>query len=168
VKTKLVLIAALVALTGCATAPGQEGVFMTTPRARMSIEDLGMYRLDCNRYDEQMEFLTWHIPTKKEKIANGLTMTSLFGWASTASDGTWPDQWALKSGRYENTARILIAQLREKCQEGMPDAVKRKPQGCVHIDESMTAGASSGAQCIQNTGNSKQQKPTRWEALVDN
>jgi hypothetical protein len=174
-KTKLVLIAAMVAsLAGCATEQ-HEGVFMTTPKARMSIDDLGMYKLDCKRADEQFEFLNYHLSSRKERISNGLMMTSLFGWFLTSQDGTWPDQWALKEGRYDNTARILISQLKEKCQPGMPDAVKPEVQGCLHLDESMPSGASSGSQCIQNVKklNEKptgrvQQKITHWEATVDN
>jgi hypothetical protein len=169
VKTKLLLVAAMMTtLAGCASTPSDEGFLMTTPRARMSMEDLGMYKLDCNRAEEQFEFLNWHIPTKKERIANGFMMTSLFGWYKTANDGTWTDNWALKNGNYENTARILIAQLKERCQPGMPDAVKTQPQGCLHLDESMTAGASTGSQCIQNTGKGTQQKTSRWEAIVVN
>jgi hypothetical protein len=168
VNTNLILIAALTAaLTGCAATPN-EGVFMTTPKARMSIEDLGMYRLDCNRADEQFEFLNYHLSSKKERISNGLMMTSVFGWFSTYRDGTWPDQWALKEGRYDNTARILIAQLKERCQPGMPYAAKVQPQGCLHLDESMPSGASSGSQCVQKPTGRKQQKITRWEATVDN
>jgi hypothetical protein len=141
---------------------------MTTPRARMSIEDLNAYKLDCYRYDEQMAFLKWHIPTRKERIANGLALTSMFGLVSSVADGTWPDQEALRDGRYDNTAQILISQLENRCQPGAEHAVKKQPQGCLHLDESMTAGASTGASCIQNTGNGGQTKTTRWEALVDN
>ena len=173
--TKLFLaavVAATAVLAGCSSAPSaptgryEEGIFMTTPRARMSIEDLNMYRLDCNRAEEQLEFLRYHIPTKKEKYGAAMGMTSIVGQGNEYYRGTWNDTNNLLNGRYAAVSRVLIAQLLEKCQREFAQIESMAP-GCLHLEESMTPASSAGRMCVVKNG-SKYEKSTHWEANVDN
>ena len=155
-KISISAIVATLALSGC-------GTVMTTPRAQMDMEDLGMYQIDCSRKEEQLEFLKAHLPTVKERTANAFAMTSIFGWVNSAHEGTFKEDRQFFNREQESTALILIQQLNQYCQDEVRPQHK---QGCVHLDEDTTHGASNGTQCYKN--GQKAPTQTRWEATVDN
>lgn len=157
-KTKLLLAAVCVAtLSGC-----------TTPRARMDINDLNHYKIDCSRGEEQKAWLKSMMPTPSERAANAFSMTSMLGWANSARNGTFKEDRAFFDGRQEATARTLIHQIDMYCPTSS-DNPKNNPnlkQGCVNVNESMTSGSSQGSQCTQKSNKNTSQQ-TRWEAMVD-
>lgn len=152
-KTKIATYAFIVlAISGCST----------TTKSRMDTVDLNYFKIDCSRKDEQLAFVKAQIPSTFERQMNGLAMTSIFGWANSAYNGTFDEDRAMLNGQQAGIARSIIQQLNTHC----PDITTvKKTQGCVAVNENTSAGASSGSRC-QPAGNSK--PITRWEAMVDN
>ena len=149
-KTKLLLaISALAVLSGCST---------TTP-ANMDVVDLNYYRIDCSRQEEQLAFLQRQIPTRQDRLNNGLRMTSVAGSVQSVVEGTYTENRATFDQRQQAIADNLIVSIRRHCPKPQP-----RPQSCLTITESMPSGASGGTQCRLPNG-----KPalTRWEAFTN-
>ena len=143
---KLLFVLLAVLLSGC-----------TTP-ARMNVQDLNHYKIDCSRRDEQLAFLQSYFPTPNERIVNGMRMTSPTGAVYTMIDGTYYEERAMFDRRQEGIARVIIHQIHSYCPAPAP-----KPQGCVHINETFPAGSSQRARCYQ-TANPKP-VVNRWEVV---
>lgn len=142
----IALFLAVITIQGC-----------STPHSRMDVDDLGMLQLDCSRKEEQLAFLRMHIPSKKERISNGLLMSSILGLVAISYDDTYETHYDIRSGRYENTARILINALNEKCRSH-----DHKVQQCTTLNETFTHGASHGASCTIGGVTT-----SRWETQLD-
>lgn len=129
----------------------------------MDVVDLSTYRVDCSRKQEQIAFIKSQMPGPREQRMNMLAMTSVVGWANSAANGTFTEDRAMFDNKQVAIAKVILHQLNQYCWESdMP----KKPQGCTHVDESMTSGASNGTRCYEK--NNKTPKSTRWEATVDN
>lgn len=116
----------------------------TTP-SKMNVVDLNYYQIDCNQQEEQLAFLQRQMPTRNERYINALRMTSMTGSILSVSDGTYMEERATFDRRQEAIARLIIYQIHSQCPPPKP-----KPQGCVHINENLPAGSSSGARCYQS------------------
>ena len=127
-----------------------------TTTSKMNVVDLNYYQIDCERRDEQLAFLRRQMPTKNERIINGLQMTSVIGTVSSISNGTYAEERATFDRRQEAIARLIIYQIEAYCPAPTP-----KPQGCVHIREDMPAGSSQGARCY--SGGNTTPVVNRWE-----
>ena len=138
------ILIAFLCITGCTTS------------SRMNVVDLNYYQIDCERRDEQLAFLRGQMPTKNERIINGLQMTSVIGTVSSISNGTYQEDRAVFDRRQESIARLIIYQIEAYCP-----APKPKPQGCIHINEDLPAGSSQGARCY--SGGNTTPIVNRWE-----
>lgn len=144
---KLLFVLLAVILSGC-----------TTP-ARMNVQDLNHYKIDCSRKEEQLAFLQGFFPTPNERIVNGMRMTSPTGSVYTMIDGTYYEERAMFDRRQEGIARVIIHQIHSYCPAPTP-----QPQGCVHINETFPAGSSQGARCYQKTNPNP--VVNRWEVVT--
>ena len=61
---KYLALLALVGITGCTTT------------SHMNVVDLNYYQIDCNRREEQMAFLQRQMPTRNDRLVNGLRHTA--------------------------------------------------------------------------------------------
>lgn len=145
-KTLLFTVAVLT-LTGCTTA------------AKMDVEDLNYFRVDCSKRNDQLAFLERQIPSRDDRFVNSMRMTSPVGVIVSAFNGTYHEDYAMLNDRQQNITRTLIYQIKSHCPEIVPNQSQ-----CTHINETFPSGSSQGARCYQKS----QPKPVvnRWE-LVD-
>lgn len=141
---KYLIVLLTIYLAGCTTT------------SRMNVVDLDYYQIDCSRRDEQLAFLKRQMPTKNERLTNGLAMTSVFGTASSISQGTYQEERATFDRKQEAIARIKIYQIESQCPP-----LPRQPQGCTHINENFPAGSTQGARCY--SGEKTTPIVNRWE-----
>jgi len=142
-------LGAVVLLGGCTT---------TTP-AGMDVVDLNYFRIDCRIREQQLQFLRRQIPSQNDRLLNGLRMTSLSGNIFSAFEGTHTENRATFDGRQAAIAEELIVSIRRHCPPLKPNT----PQ-CLHLEENMSSGASSGTQCRAKDGRAA---ITRWEAMTN-
>lgn len=144
---KSIAILGLVAVAGCTTT------------SQMNVVDLNYYQIDCARREEQLAFLQRQMPTRQDRLVNGLRMTSVVGNVVSATDGTYYEERATFDRRQEAIARLIIYQIQAYC----PPAVQ-SAQGCTHINESLPSGSTQAALCYQN----RQTTPVvkRWEVIA--
>lgn len=127
-----------------------------TTSSRMNVVDLDYYQIDCSRREEQLAFLKQQMPTKNERIINGLAMTSVVGTVSSIANGSYQEDRATFDRKQQAIARIKIYQIESQCPE-----LPRQPQGCIHINEDLPAGSSQGARCY--SGQNTTPIVNRWE-----
>lgn len=96
---KIILLSVL--LAGCTTT------------ARMDLQGINQFRVNCAKKYEQLEFLQSQWPSQNERIVNGLMISSTFGFVSTVADGTYEERRHLNDGRYTSALRLLIDQVRQ-------------------------------------------------------
>jgi hypothetical protein len=110
---KILLVLFCFTQVGCATP------------TRMSAQDLSEFKIDCNRRQEQYEFLESQKYTNNQRFNLGLQMTSVLGMISNAYRGTADDSSAGMNGEHEAMIKAQQRQLRQRCL--LEDSYK-KPQ----------------------------------------
>jgi hypothetical protein len=86
----------------------------TTP-ARMSYQDLNHFKVDCNRRDEQWQFLESQKYSQLDRIKVTLQMTSVVGLASNAANGTYQDSADTINFRHEAMIKHIQREIRQQC-----------------------------------------------------
>lgn len=86
----------------------------TTP-IRMSADDLSKYQIDCNRRNEQYQFLESQKYTSDQRFILAGQMTSVLGIISNAWNGTAADSSAGMNGEHEAMIKAQQRQLRQRC-----------------------------------------------------
>ncbi len=125
----------------------------------MDVVDLNNFQIDCRIGEQQLRFLQTQIPSQNDRLLNGLRMTSLSGNIFSAFEGTYTENRATFDGKQAAIADNLITAIRRHCPPQKPNT----PQ-CLHLEENMPSGESSGTQCRGRDGRAAM---TRWEAMTN-
>lgn len=89
-------------------------VACSTP-ARMSVNDLSTYKIDCSHRQEQYEFLESQRYSHNDRFILGLQMTSITGILSNMFRGTEKDSRSGMNGEHEAMIKAQQRQLRQRC-----------------------------------------------------
>lgn len=99
----------LLLITVCLTQ-----VACSTP-ARMSVNDLSTYKIDCSHRQEQYEFLESQRYSNNDRFMLGIQMTSITGILSNMFRGTEKDSRSGMNGEHEAMITVQQQQLRQRC-----------------------------------------------------
>jgi hypothetical protein len=86
----------------------------TTP-IRMSADELSTYQVNCDKREEQYQFLESQRYSEWDRIKSALQMTSVFGIVSNAYNGTANDSSAAVKMEHEAMIKAQQRQLRQRC-----------------------------------------------------
>jgi hypothetical protein len=111
---KISLILVCVAQTAC-----------TTPE-RMSANDLGNYKINCDRRYQQHEFLESQKYSNDQRLILANQMTSIPGIISNIWNGTAAESSAGMNGEHEAMIKAQQRQLRQRCL--LEDSFKKSQQ----------------------------------------
>lgn len=89
-------------------------VACSTP-ARMSVNDLSTYQIDCSHREEQYKFLESQRYSSNDRLKLGLQMTSVTGIVSNIFRGTEKDSRSGMNGEHEAMIKAQQRQLRQRC-----------------------------------------------------
>jgi hypothetical protein len=89
-------------------------VACSTP-ARMSVNDLSTYKIDCSHRQEQYEFLESQRYSNNDRFMLGIQMTSITGILSNMFRGTEKDSRSGMNGEHEAMITVQQQQLRQRC-----------------------------------------------------
>ena len=86
----------------------------STP-ARMGVDDLSNYKIDCNRRNEQYTFLESQRYSDTDRLNLALQMTSIIGVVSNVVKGTADDSSAGMRSEHEAMIKAQQRELRQRC-----------------------------------------------------
>lgn len=86
----------------------------TTPM-RSSVDNLANFQINCNKRQEQWDYLEKQRYTDNQRFLLGSQMTSLLGIFSNAYNGTAGDSSAGMRGEHEAMIKAKQRQLRQQC-----------------------------------------------------
>lgn len=86
----------------------------STPN-RMTVTELNHYKIDCNKKNEQYQFLEEQKYSEVDAIKNYFSLQSLLGIASHVRNDTLNDSVDAVNGRHEAIIRSKQIQMRQQC-----------------------------------------------------
>lgn len=86
----------------------------TTP-TRMSANELSAYQINCNKRDEQYQFLESQRYSEWDRLKTAFQMTSVLGIISNSYNGTARDSSAAMNMEHEAMIKAQQRQLRQRC-----------------------------------------------------
>lgn len=101
---KLLLVVALVSQTACTSVP-----------VRMSFNELSTFKVDCNRRNEQYQFLESQKYSQWDRLKVAFGMTSVVGIVSNAYNGTSQDSADAMSMKHEAMIKHAQREIQQQC-----------------------------------------------------
>lgn len=83
--------------------------------ARMSADELSAFKIDCNRRNEQYQFLESQKYSVNERLMLAFQSTSILGILSNSYNGTSADTRAALKMEHEAMIKAQQRQLRQRC-----------------------------------------------------
>ncbi len=90
-----------------------------TTTARMTRQELSSIKIDCNKKQEQLDFMSSQILKPDEIFTNALMLASTIGYLSSIADGTYQQRRDFNDG-YNGGIRLKIDQIKSVCHAYPP------------------------------------------------